>query len=87
MVALWVVPAVVVAGLPLTAVALVMVACRQEETARSMAGSAPGPLAGAARRLLAFKAVGITRPASREPAGRRAGADEAQTMTGAGSRG
>ena len=69
MVALWVILAVVVAGLPLTAVVLVTVACRQEETAHSMAGSAPA-LAAAARRLLAFKAVGITRPvsASRRPA-------------------
>ncbi len=87
MVALWVILAVVVAGLPLTAVVLVTVACRQEETAHSMAGSAPGRLARAARRLLAFRAVGITRPASREPAGRRAGATEPLTMAGAGSRG
>ncbi len=87
MVALWVILAVVVAGLPLTAVVLVTVACRQEENAHSMAGSAPGRLAGAARRLLAFRAVGITRPASREPAASRAGAAEPLTMTGAGAPG
>jgi hypothetical protein len=76
LVVLLVVLAIVVAGLPLTAVVLVTVACRQEETACSMAGRAPGQLAGAARQLLAFSAVGITRPTSRDgadgprPAGR-----------------
>jgi hypothetical protein len=55
----------VIAGVPLAAVVLVTVATRQEETARSIAGRAPGPLARAARRLLAFHAVGISRPASR----------------------
>jgi len=82
MVALLVILAIVVAGLPLTAVLLVTVACRQEETAHSMAGCAPGRLARAARRLLAFKAVSITRPTSRQPADRRAATAEALTTTG-----
>jgi hypothetical protein len=65
MIALLVVLAIVVAGLPLTAVVVVTLACRQEEIALSMAGRAPGPLARAARRLLAFSAVGISSPARR----------------------
>jgi hypothetical protein len=68
MVTLAVVLAIVVAGLPLTAVVLVTVACRQEETAHSMAAAAPGRLARAARQVLAFSAIGISRPASRERA-------------------
>ena len=55
----------VIAGVPLAAVVLVTVATRREETARSIAGRAPGLLARTARRLLAFHAVGISRPASR----------------------
>jgi|CZKT01.1.fsa_nt_gi hypothetical protein len=66
LVVLLVVLAIVVAGLPLTAVVLVTVACWREESARSMAGRAPGQLARAARQLLAFSAVGISRPASRD---------------------
>jgi hypothetical protein len=57
--------AVVIGGLPLAAALLVTLASRREETARSIAGRAPGPLAGAARRLLGFHAVGISRPACR----------------------
>ena len=77
MIFLLVVLGIAVAGLPLTAVVLVTVACRQEETALSMAGRAPGRLARVARQLLAFNAVGISRPASRgwadeRPAGREA---------------
>jgi hypothetical protein len=80
MVALLVILASMVGGLPLTAVLLVTVACRQEEAAHSMAGCAPGRLARAARRLLAFQAVGITRSAS--PAGRPSSAAEALTTAG-----
>jgi hypothetical protein len=50
---------IVITGVPLTAVALVTVASRREENARSIAGRAPGPLERAARRLLAFHATGI----------------------------
>src|SRR5260370_37054617 len=57
--------AIVTAGVPLAAVVLVTVASRQEETARSIAGRAPGSLARVARRLLAFQAVGISQPACR----------------------
>jgi hypothetical protein len=57
--------AAVIAGAPLAAVVLVTVASRREETARSIAGRAPGPLARAARRVVAFHARGISRPASR----------------------
>lgn len=85
MIALLVILAIVVAGLPLTAVLLVTVACKQEETARSMAGRAPGRLARAARRLLAFSAVGITRPASLGRPGRPTADAEPLVTTGAGS--
>ena len=54
--------ATVLTGVPLAAVVLVTVASRREETARSMATHAPGPLERAARRLLAFHATGIGHP-------------------------
>jgi len=57
--------AIVVAGIPLAAVVLVTMGSRREETARSIAGRAPGPMERAARRLLAFHATGIGRPACR----------------------
>lgn len=65
MIILLTVIAIVIAGVPLAAVVLVTIACRREESARSMADRAPGPLAGAARRLLAFHASGISQPVSR----------------------
>ena len=65
MIVLLTIIAIVTAGVPLAAVVLVTVASRQEETARSIAGRAPGPLARVARRLLAFQAVGISQPACR----------------------
>jgi hypothetical protein len=74
MIILMTVIAIVITLVPLTAVALVTVASRREETARSIAGRAPGPLERAARRLLAFHATGI--PAGRARArnqGRRPG--------------
>lgn len=64
MIILLTVIAIVITGVPLTAVALVTVASRREETARSIAGRAPGPLERAARRLLAFHATGIGHPAA-----------------------
>jgi hypothetical protein len=57
--------AIVVAGVPLAAIVLVTVASRREEAARSIAGRAPGPLARAARRVLAFHTTGIRPPACR----------------------
>jgi hypothetical protein len=57
--------AIAVAGLPFAAIVLVTVASRREDDARSMAGQAPGRLARAARRLLAFHAQGFRRPESR----------------------
>jgi len=63
--------ATVLTAAPLAAVVLVTVASRREETARSMATHAPGPLARAARRLLAFHATGIGRPAGRGRSRRR----------------
>jgi hypothetical protein len=75
MIILLTVAAIVIAGVPVAAVVLVTVATRREETARSIAGRAPGLAARAARRLLAFHAVGISRPVSRIGAwrqGRRA---------------
>lgn len=65
MIILLTVIAIVIAGIPLAAVVLVTVACRREESARSMADRAPGPLERVARRLLAFHASGISRPVSR----------------------
>src|SRR5215469_2873296 len=65
MIILLTIAAIVIAGVPVAAVVLVTVATRQEENARSIAGRAPGLAARAARRLLAFHAVGISRPASR----------------------
>jgi hypothetical protein len=63
--------ATVMTAVPLAAVALVTVASWREETARSIAGRAPGPLTGAARRLLAFHAAGISPAAGRTGARRR----------------
>jgi hypothetical protein len=57
--------AVLVTGVPLAAAALVTLASRHEDHARSIADRAPGALAGAARRLLGFRATGITRPPDR----------------------
>jgi hypothetical protein len=65
MIILLTVIAIVITGVPLAAVALVTVASRREETARSIAGRAPGPLERAARGLLAFHAAGIGRPSCR----------------------
>ena len=65
MIILLTVIAIVIAGIPLAAVVLVTIACRREESARSMADRAPGPLERAARKLLAFHASGISRPVSR----------------------
>ena len=79
--------AIVITGVPLTAVAIVTVASRQEETARSMAGRAPGRLARAARRLLAFSAVGITGPVSRDRSGARPADAEPMAVTAAGALG
>jgi hypothetical protein len=62
--------AAVITGAPLAGVVLVTVASRREETAYSIAGRAPGPLARAARRVVAFHARGISRPASRVAARR-----------------
>jgi hypothetical protein len=69
MIILLTVIAIVITGAPLSAIVLVTLASRREETARSIAGLAPGSLARAARRLLAFHAVGIGQPASRAGAG------------------
>ncbi len=57
--------ATVIAGVPLAAVLIVTVGTRREETARSIASHAPGPMERAARRLLCFHATGIVRPACR----------------------
>jgi hypothetical protein len=64
MIILLTVIAIVITGVPLAAVALVTVASRREQTSRSIAGRAPGPLERAARGLLAFHATGIGRPSS-----------------------
>ena len=85
MVALWVILAIVVAGLPLTAVVLVTVACRQEETAHSMAGSRAGRLEarpGGCWPSRPWASPG-PHPASRRPA--TLAAAEPLTMTGAGA--
>ena len=65
MIILMTVIAIVIAGVPLAAIVLVTLASRREEAARSIAGRPPGPLAQAARRLLAFHAAGIRQPACR----------------------
>jgi hypothetical protein len=65
MITVFVIIAIVVAGLPFAAILLVTVASRREDDARSMAGQAPGTLARAARRLLGFHAQGFTRLQSR----------------------
>jgi len=61
--------ATVITGVPLAAVVLVTLASKREDTARSIAGGAPGPLARAARRLLAFHATGIGLAGGTAPAG------------------
>jgi hypothetical protein len=76
--------ATVITGVPLAAVALVTVASWREETARSIAGRAPGPLTGTARRLLAFHAAGIG-PASRTRARRRSQPAGRGTLPGPGA--
>jgi len=65
MIILLTVIAIVIAGVPLAAVVLVTVASRHEENAGSIGGCAPGRIERAARRLLAFHAIGIDRPAYR----------------------
>jgi hypothetical protein len=82
MIILLTVIAIVIAGIPLAAVVLVTIACRREESARSMADRAPGPLERAARKLLAFHASGISRPVSRAGSrdrGRPAGGHQEDT--------
>jgi hypothetical protein len=71
MIILLTVIAIVVAGVPLAAVVLVTVASRREETARSIRGRAPGRMERAARKLLAFQAIGSGRPPCRARARRR----------------
>jgi hypothetical protein len=63
--------AILITGVPLAAVALVTLASRHEDHARSIAGRAPGALTSAARRLLGFRATGIGRPAGRSAARNR----------------
>lgn len=63
--------AILITGVPLTAVVLVTLASRREEHVRSIAGRAPGVLTGAARRLLGFRAIGIARPAGHAAARNR----------------
>jgi len=57
--------AIAITSVPLAAVVIVTAASRREETARSIAGRAPGAMTRTARRLLGFHAVGIRQPASR----------------------
>jgi hypothetical protein len=74
MIVLLTVIAIVIAGVPLAAVVLVTVASRREDNASSISGRAPGGTERAARRLLAFHATGIGRPACRASArGQRPG--------------
>lgn len=61
--------AIVIAGVPIAAVLIVTVGTRREETARSLASHAAGPMERAARRLLCFHATGIARPACRTSGG------------------
>jgi hypothetical protein len=70
MIILLTVIAALIAGAPLAGVVLVTMASRREETALSIADRAPGPLTRAARRVVAFHARGISRPASRVSARR-----------------
>jgi hypothetical protein len=70
MIILLTVIAIVVAGVPLAAVVLVTIASRREENARSIGGRAPGRMERAARKVLAFQAIGIGRPPSRARARR-----------------
>lgn len=76
--------ATVITGVPLSAVLLVTVASRREETARSIATRAPGPLERAARRLLGFHAAGIGRPAGRRQARRPRGRGRSGLPVGTG---
>src|SRR5580700_10252025 len=72
MIVLLTIVAIVIAGVPFAAVVLVTVASRREDNAGSIGGRAPGGTERAARRLLAFHATGIGRPACRARArGRR----------------
>ena len=75
--------AIVVAGVPLAGIVLVTVAIRREESARSIAGRAPGLVERAARRLLAFHAAGIGR-SPYHPAARHASSPaDGPVLTGA----
>ncbi|MGO9163193.1 MAG: hypothetical protein ACLP7J_21310 [Streptosporangiaceae bacterium] len=64
-IALIVVAALVIAGIPLAAAACVTIASRREDSAGTLTGLAPGPLAASARRLVGFRAdpVSPRRPA------------------------
>ena len=74
MIVLLTIIAIVIAGVPFAAVVLVTIASRREDNAGSIGGRAPGGTERAARRLLAFHATGIGRPACRARArGQRPG--------------
>ncbi len=60
---------------PIGAAVLVSIASRREESAYSLAGRPPGRLEAAARRLLAFRAYGITIPGQPRVPRPRAGAE------------
>jgi hypothetical protein len=65
--------AVVVVGVPLTAVALVSIAVFREQSRHSLIGRAPGPIERTARRMLAFHSECRCEPTSQADARRRPG--------------
>ena len=73
--------AIAVVALPIAAVALVSLASVREESAHSLSGQAPGPMARAARRLLAFQSEPMGSLA-RRPARRPTGAGSAGRPVG-----
>jgi hypothetical protein len=72
--------AVVVVGVPLTAVALVSIAVFREQSRHSLIGRAPGPIERTARRMLAFHSECRCEPTSQADVRRGPGATDSGAL-------
>ncbi len=72
--------AVVVVGVPLTAVALVSIAVFREQSRHSLIGRAPGSIERTARRMLAFHSECRCEPTSKADARRRPGSADSDAL-------
>lgn len=77
--------AVVVVGVPLTAVALVSIAVFREQSRHSLIGRAPGPIERTARRMLAFHSECRSEPTSQADARRGPGVADTGALFPAGA--